>query len=349
MRNDELVAISGELSRLKDGLAANERAYGDATVDWKSFGERLAAISAEGDMKGLHALARELEASFRPRWERAQKERERVVLLKVAAALKHLALVRDGFKGKSRRFREEHVQESSFEKVLAQANARIVERVKLLAPGATHGPNELLRSFRESVKPAIVEEYSRVLREQVLGGYEAAIERSALVEAVSLLLPKDPEERARFERILTELDLALAATMETAVTRETQDLDDSAAILAQGAAAFADPGRRYQLGLTQVLADKLPRCSKNMEGYLSALLGKHLAAAEERLARFLESDDLVSLVSVNAGDIALPEGWNHAALPGIVLEHFEAWKKLEAALKELDGRAPRAPEPPGPP
>lgn len=339
------------------------------------FRGEMVKLKLQSISKGLQSLSRELESSFRSRWEKAQKEGDKSAQLKVVGAIKYLSRLRDGFRDKSQKFRKEHVLKKGFEKVFEQVTARINERIKLHLAGCTEAalrqefetmgagrePKELLRLFRERAQTAILEDYSKIiwdrpneprptpadgappmmpadqlglLRKHVHDGYYNALNKNELVGAVTSLLPNNPEERAQFKRIFDELDLALEITTDNFVTRETLDLNEPVDSLAQGAAGFPDWAKRYQQGLTQVLTDKLQRYLKNMQNYLWNLYWKHLVNAEGRIATFLESDDILGLVTVNIEDIQIPlDGRTTQFIPPkVLIEHFGDWKKVDAAL-----------------
>jgi hypothetical protein len=231
--------------------------------------------------------------------------------------------------------------------------------------GAGREPKELLRLFRERAQTAILDDYSRIvwdrpndprpapqdggppaipaehlglLRKHVHDGYYAAIGKNELVGAVTSLLPNNPEERAQFKRVFDELDLALEITTDNFVTRETLDLNEPVDSLAQGAAGFPDWAKRYQQGLTQVLTDKLQRYLKNMQNYLWNLYWKHLVNAENKISLFLESDDVLGLVTVNIEDIHIPlDGKTTQFIPPkVLIEHYADWKKVDAALTNFE-------------
>ncbi|MEZ0231003.1 MAG: hypothetical protein ACAI25_20465, partial [Planctomycetota bacterium] len=141
------------------------------------FRSEMVKLKLQSICKGLQGLSRELETSFRSRWEKAQKEGDKSAQLKVVGAIKYLSRLRDGFRDKSQKFRKEHVLKKGFEKVFEQVTVRINERIKLHLAGCTEAalrqefetmgagrePKELLRLFRERAQTAILEDYSKII------------------------------------------------------------------------------------------------------------------------------------------------------------------------------------------
>ncbi|MBI3726167.1 hypothetical protein HY251_19735 [bacterium] len=333
---------------------------------------KLASIT-----KGLASLSRELEGSFKPRWEKAVKEGGKAEQLKIVGAIKYVSRLRDGFAEKSNKFRKESILKKPFDKVFEQVTQRMAERIKLHLAQCTEAelkkefetmgggrePKELLRLFREHAQAAIVDDFSRLiwdragdnrvahdgqpapipqdtlglLKKHIRDGYYVASGKEELVGAVNALLPNNPDERNAFKRIFDELELCLEITTDNFVTRETLDLNEPVDSLAQGAAGFPDWAKRYQSGLTQVLTEKLQRYAKNMQGYLWNLYWKHISSAETKVGAFLESEDLLGLVTVNIDDIQLKaDGKTGVFSPKVILEHFTEWKKVDAAITNFE-------------
>lgn len=344
------------------------------------FRSEMVRLKLQSILKGLQSLSREIESSFKPRWEKAQKEGAKAEQMKVVNTIKYLSRLRESFNDKSAKFRKEQILKKTFDKVFEQVTNRVAERVKLHLAGCNEAalrqefetmgagrePKELLRLFRERAQAAIVDDYARLiwdrtndvrpqaldgapapiaadavglLKKHIRDGYYGAINQTELMGMVNNLLPNNPEERGQFKRIFDELDLCLEITTDNFVTRETLDLNEPVDSLAQGAAGFPDWAKRYQQGLTQVLTDKLQRYAKNMQTYLWNLYWKHLVTAESKVAQFLESDDILGLVTVNIDDIHIQmDGKTTVISPKIVLEHASEWKKVDAALTSLESQ-----------
>ena len=177
-----------------------------------------------------------------------------------------------------------------------------------------------------------------LLRRHIRDGYYAAIAKDDLLTLVQSLLPNNPEERGFFTRVLEELNLALEITTHNFVTREALELSETTELddLAKGSSEYPDWARRFGKDYGEVMKKRLERYCKNLKGYLWNLYFKHIEQAETRLAGFLGSNELLSLVMVHIDDIELPSQTGGVGSPAQLAEHYELWKTADAAILTLE-------------
>ncbi len=186
--------------------------------------------------------------------------------------------------------------------------------------------------------PPLAADQRGLLRRHLRDGYYQAIAKDELLALVQGLLPNNPEERTFFTRVFDELDLALEITTRNFVFREALELNDASEIdgLARGASEFPDWARRYGKEYGQALRTRLEKYTRNLRQYLWNLYFKHLDEAERRLGQFLGSDELLGLVTVHIDKIELPMQAGGIGSPAQLLEHFERWKTVDAAITTLE-------------
>ena len=177
-----------------------------------------------------------------------------------------------------------------------------------------------------------------LLRRRVRDGYCEAIKLEELRGLVQSLLPANPEERGVFQRIFEELDLALEITTRNFLMRETLELSDSKEIddLAKGCVQYPDWPKRYARDYANALKIRLQRYVISLKTYLWNLYFLHLEEAERRVAAFLGSDELMGLVTVSLDVIELPSQTGRFGSPTKLLDHFERWKTIDAAVTTLE-------------
>jgi len=242
--------------------------------------------------------------------------------------------------------------------------------------GGGRDPVELLNRFRETSEAAILEDFNELiwdrmprpsfetldqdfdleeepeardvpelpsaekglLRRHVRDQFYEGIKRDELMSLVSSLLPNNPEERQIFSRVFDELDLALEITTRNFVMREALELNDSKELddLSRGAAEFPDWAKRYAKDYAKAFQKRLERYCRNLQSYLWNLYFKHLEDAESRIGEFLGSDELMGLVTVHLDDIEIPSQTGRLGSPAKLLEHFERWKTIDAAITTLE-------------
>lgn len=177
-----------------------------------------------------------------------------------------------------------------------------------------------------------------LLRRRVRDGYYEAIKLEELRTLVQSLLPANPEERAVFQRIFEELDLALEITTRNFLMRETLELSDSKEVddLAKGCVQYPDWPKRYAKDYQNALKVRLQRYCLSLKTYLWNLYFLHLEEAEQRVAAFLGSDELMGLVTVSLDVIELPSQTGRFGSPGKLLDHLERWKTIDAAVTTIE-------------
>ena len=177
-----------------------------------------------------------------------------------------------------------------------------------------------------------------LLRRRIRDGYYEAIKLDELQSLVQSLLPANPEERAVFQRIFDELDLALEITTRNFLMRETLELSDSKEVddLAKGCVQYPDWPKRYARDYANALKIRLQRYCLSLKTYLWNLYFLHLEEAEKRVSAFLGSDELMGLVTVSLDVIELPSQTGRFGSPGKMLDHYERWKTIDAAVTTIE-------------
>ncbi|MEZ6189563.1 MAG: dynamin family protein [Planctomycetota bacterium] len=186
--------------------------------------------------------------------------------------------------------------------------------------------------------PELSPESRGLLRRHIRDKYYEAIEFSELTGLIQGLLPHNQDEQQIFQRVFGELDLALEITTRNFLMRETLELSDSREIddLAKGCVQYPDWAKRYARDYASALKVRLKKYCLSLRTYLWNLYYLHLEEAEARLHEFLASDELMGLVTVNLDDISLPSQTGRFGSPAKLLQHFEAWKAIDAAITTLD-------------
>ena len=177
-----------------------------------------------------------------------------------------------------------------------------------------------------------------LLRRHVRDQYYEAIEFSDLTGLIQGLLPHNQDEQQIFQRVFSELDLALEITTRNFLMRETLELSDSREIddLAKGCVQYPDWAKRYARDYASALKVRLKKYCLSLRTYLWNLYFLHLEEAEGRVHEFLASDELMGLVTVNLDDIQLPSQTGRFGSPAKLLAHFESWKTIDAAVTTLE-------------
>jgi hypothetical protein len=171
----------------------------------ESFRSSMVRLKIQQINKALQLLTSQVEATFKKRWETAQRDSAKEGARRFTAAIKYLHGSKDNFVKRSQKFRREVVQKQSFDDVFKQVLDRVTQRIGLYMQscnedhlrqefdglGGGRDPVELLNRFREVTEAQILEDFSQLI-------WDRAPRPSFAQEMVDLDgdgVPDEPEHR----------------------------------------------------------------------------------------------------------------------------------------------------------